>query len=157
VDQIYPSYADFGGQTVAEMLGEELLAKSLVKRAVQFESAIFINKGDGTFETRTLPVEAQFSPIRDLLIEDFDKDGIPDLLLAGNNYSTRPSLGRQDASFGWLMMANRALEYETLWPAKSGFSVAGDMRKMHLIEIEDEPLLLCIPNNDIIQIFKHGK
>ena len=157
VDQIYPSYADFGGQTVAEMLGEELLAKSLLKKAVHFESTIFINKGDGTFENMSLPMEAQFSPIRDLLVDDFDKDGIPDLLLAGNNYSTRPSLGRQDASYGWLMLGNKALEYECLWPAESGFSLSGDMRKMHLIEIESTPILLCMPNNDSLQIFKHGK
>ncbi len=155
VEQIYPSYADFGGQTVAEMIGEDLLAKSLLKRAVQFESAIFVNKGDGTFETRPLPIEAQFSPIRDILVGDFDKDGIPDLLLAGNNYSTRPSLGRQDASFGWLMLGNESLEYESLWPAKSGFSVTGDMRKMHLIEIEGEAFLICLPNNGTIRIFKH--
>jgi len=157
VEQIYPSYADFGGQTVAEMLGEELLAKSLLKKAVQLESAIFINRGDGTFETRTLPVESQFSPVRAVRSADFNQDGIPDLLLAGNNYFTRPSLGRQDASFAWFLTGNRALEYKTLWPAESGFSVNGDMRKMHLIEIEGEQHILCLPNNNSIQIFKHGK
>jgi hypothetical protein len=129
----------------------------LLKRAVQFESAIFINKGDGTFEARPLPVEAQFSPVRDFLVDDFDKDGFPDLLLAGNNYSIRPSLGRQDASFGWLMLGNGALDYEIFWPAESGFSLSGDMRKMYLIELEDEALLLCMPNNGTIQILKCGE
>ncbi len=157
VDQIYPSYASYGGQTVTDIFGEELLAKSLKKQATQFESAIFINKGDGTYETKPLSREAQFSPIRDFLVGDFDKDGIPDLLLAGNNYSTRPSLGRQDASFGWLMLGNNSFEYETLWPAESGFSLAGDMRKMHLIEIEEEAFILTLPNNGTIQLFKHGK
>ena len=102
-------------------------------------------------------MEAQFSPIRDFLVGDFDKDGIPDLLLAGNNYSTRPSLGRQDASFGWLMLENNSFEYETLWPAESGFSLAGDMRKMHLIEIEEEAFILTLPNNGTMRIYKHGK
>ena len=157
VDKIYPSYASYGGQTVSDILGEELLAKSLKKQATQFESAIFINKGDGTYETKPLPREAQFSPIRDFLVGDFDKDGIPDLLLAGNNYSTRPSLGRQDASFGWLMLGNNSFEYQILWPAESGFSLAGDMRKMHLIEIEEEAFILTLPNNGTIQLFKHGK
>ena len=157
VDQIYSSYVSYGGQTVADIFGEELMTKSLRKQSTQFESAIFINKGDGTYETRPLPMEAQFSPIRDFLVGDFDKDGIPDLLLAGNNYSTRPSLGRQDASFGWLMLGNNSLEYETLWPAESGFSLAGDMRRMHLIEIEEEAFLVTLPNNGTMRIFKHGK
>jgi len=102
-------------------------------------------------------MEAQFSPIRDILVEDFDKDGIPDLLLAGNNYSTRPSLGRQDTSYGWLILGNRDLNFECLWPAKSGILFPGDTRKMHLIEIEDEAYLVQLPNKGNFQVFKVGR
>jgi len=157
IEQKYSAYADFGSQTVRDIFGEELMAKSLRKQALLFESAVFINQGDGTYETRPLPIEAQFSPIRDFLVHDFDKDGIPDLLLAGNNYFTRPSLGRQDASFGWLLLGNGTLEYQTIWPSESGFLFNGDARKMHLIEIEGEAFLLGLPNNGTLQLFKHGK
>ena len=157
IDQKYPAYADYGGQTMTDIFGEELRGKSLLKSAVQFESTVFINRGDGTYESRPLPMEAQFSPIRDFQAGDFNKDGIPDLLLAGNNYYTRPSLGRQDASFGWLMLGRGTFEYETLWPENSGFLLTGDMRQMHLIDIEGKPILLCLPNNGPIQLFKHGK
>jgi len=157
VDKIYPSYASYGGQTVSDILGEELLARSLKKEAMQFESAVFINKGDGSYETRHLPMEAQFSPVRDFLVSDFDKDGIPDLLLAGNNYFTRPSLGRQDASYGWLLKGKKAMEYDCFWPAESGLSLSGDMRKMHLIDIEEEAFLLTLPNNGSLGIYKCGK
>ena len=95
IEQQYPAYADFGEQTISEIFGEEKVAQSLHKQAVLFESAVFLNRGDGTYETRPLPTEAQFSPVRDLLVDDFNEDGFPDLLLAGNNYSTRPSLGRR--------------------------------------------------------------
>jgi hypothetical protein len=40
---------------------------------------------------------------------------------------------------------------------ESGFSIEGDFRKMHLIELEGEALLLCMPNNGTTQIFQHGK
>jgi len=157
VDRIYPSYASYGGQTVSDILGEELLAKSLKREAIQFESAVFINKGDGSYETRHLPLEAQFSPVMDFLVKDFDKDGLPDLLLAGNNYFIRPSLGRQDASYGWLLKGKNAMEFDCLWPAESGLSLNGDMREMHLIDIEEEAFLVTLPNNDSLGIYKCGK
>jgi hypothetical protein len=156
IEQQYPAYADFGEQTISEIFGEEKVAQSLHKQAVLFESAVFLNRGDGTYETRPLPTEAQFSPVRDLLVDDFNEDGFPDLLLAGNNYSTRPSLGRQDASYGWFMVGNGAPEFKTVNPARSGFLMSGDARKLHLLEIEEKAYLLLMPNNGEIQLFKHG-
>jgi len=157
IERIYPSYASYGGQTAQDVFGEELLSRSTLKRAVMFESVVFINNGDGSFETRALPIEAQFSPVRDILAGDFNEDGMPDLLLAGNNYSTRPSLGRQDASYGWLIPGNEDLKYEILSPSESGFLLQGDARKMHLIETEDAALLMCLPNNGKLQSFTYGK
>ncbi len=157
IENKYPAYADFGGQTVTDIFGEEAIAKSLVKRAVLFESAVFINNGQGGYEKKPLPTEAQFSPVRSVLVDDFNMDGIPDLLLAGNNYATRPSLGRQDASYGWLLLGKGAFQYETIWPAKSGFLLDGDARQMHLIDIEDKPTLVTLPNNGNLKLFKHGK
>ncbi len=155
IENMYPAYADFGGQTVTDIFGEENVSKSLKKKAVMFESALFMNQGDGSFALKPLPIEAQFSPIRDILSEDFNKDGIPDLLLSGNNYSTRPSLGRQDASYGWFMQGKGGSEFKTYMPAESGFLLNGDGRKMHLIEIEGESLILALPNNEELQLFKH--
>ena len=64
----YPNYSDFGGKTVMDIFGKSILDKSVKKEAVMFESCIFLNNGDGTFKTEKLPVEAQFSPVRDIMI-----------------------------------------------------------------------------------------
>lgn len=157
IEKRYPSYADFGGQTVVDIFGTEKIAQSNHKQVVQFESSVFINNGDGTFTTKSLPIEVQFSTIRDLQIGDFDNDGIPDLLVAGNNYSTRPSLGRQDASYGRLLLGNISLDYKTVTPQNSGFFVTGDARKMHLIEIEDRTHVVMLPNNGEIELLQHGE
>jgi hypothetical protein len=157
IEQRYPTYAGFGGQTAVDIFGEEKIAQSLHKQAVLFESAVFLNNGDGTFINKTLPIEAQFSPVRALLTGDFNEDGIPDLLLAGNNYASRPSLGIQDASHGWLMLGNSELDFSTVFPINSGFLVAGDARKMHLIEIEGRTHVLLLPNNGEIQLLSVRK
>jgi len=157
MDKRYPDYASFGNQTAEDIFGADILAKSLHKKAVMFESAVFLNRGDGTYEPKPLPVEAQFSPVRDILADDYNGDGITDLLIAGNNYSTRPSLGRQDASRGLLILGTGANEYKKVLPLVSGFLAYGDARKMHLIEIEGEPYILLAPNNGEIQLFKYGR
>jgi enediyne biosynthesis protein E4 len=157
IENRYPAYADFGGQTVSDIFGEENVSKSLIKKAVIFESSLFMNQGDGSYKRKSLPVEAQFSTVRDVQTGDFNEDGIPDLLLSGNNYSTRPSLGRQDASYGWYLKGNATHEFEALLPAKSGFYIKGDARKMHLIEIEDKSFIVTLSNNEELQLFQHGK
>ena len=101
-------------------------------------------------------MEAQFSPIRDILSGDFNEDGITDLLLAGNNYSTRPSLGRQDAAYGWLLIGNERIKYDVLWPPESGLSLSGDLRKLHMLEVKKEHVFVSLPNNGSFQFLKHG-
>ena len=157
IERIYTSYASYAGQTVKDIFGEESLSRSIRKQAETMESALFINQGDGTYETRTLPMELQFAPIRNILAGDFNADGIPDLMLAGNNYSTRPSLGRQDASYGWILLANEDFNYKTLWPARSGISLNGDLRKLQQIRVNGESLFICAPNNGYLQVIKQGK
>ena len=86
-----------------DIFGKSVIDKSVKKEAVIFESCIFRNNNDGTFKTEKLPVESQFAPVRDIMISDANNDGINDLILAGNNYSVRPSYGRYDASHGWYL------------------------------------------------------
>lgn len=150
----YPNYSDFAGKTVVDLLGEEKIGNSNVKKAVLFESCLFVNNGDGTFSTKKLPVASQFSTINDILSEDFNSDGNPDLLLVGNNYQERPSLGRQDASFGWCMMGNNNREFKTLTPVQSGFKVKGDSRKIIGIQIAGKRHLVIGVNNSELQTFQ---
>ena len=153
----YPQYSGFGGERVEDIFGTEQVAKSFVQRAVLFESSIFINNGKGGFEIKALPVEAQFSPIRDIEVDDINGDGIPDLILAGNNYGARPSLGRQDASHGWLLLGKQDLSYEVTKPVKSGFSLKGDIRKFHYLSIAGFESLVIGCNDGDTQVLERGK
>jgi hypothetical protein len=65
---------------------------------------------------KKLPIMAQFSPIRDIMIRDINLDGNMDLVLAGNNYAVRPTYGRYDASYGWCLLNDSANVYKTLMP-----------------------------------------
>ena len=153
----YPLYSDFAGQKPEDLFGAEQLDRSFVQKAVMLESSIFINNGNGGFEIKQLPVEAQFSPIRDIEVDDINGDGIPDLILAGNNYGARPSLGRQDASHGWLMLGKQDLSYEVLMPVKSGFHLNGDIRKIHYLSVDEIEFIVGVCNDGDTQVLERGK
>ena len=149
----YPNYSDFAGKTIVDLFGAEKVGKSIVKKAVLFESCFFENNGDGTFSTKKLPVMTQFSSINDILSGDFNSDGNPDLLLVGNNYQERPSLGRQDASFGCCLLGNKNKEFKTLTPIQSGFEVKGNSRKIIGIQIAGKQHVVVGVNNSELHTF----
>ena len=150
----YPNYSDFGGKTVKDIFGINKLAQSIAKKAVLFESCMFLNNGNGTFETRKLPTVTQFSPVRDIMVRDIDLDGKSDLVLVGNNYSVRPSIGRYDASYGWCLLGNSTQGYSPLMPVESGLKIKGDARRILPIEVSGKHYLLAAVNDGDLQIFE---
>jgi hypothetical protein len=150
----YPKYSDFGGKTVVDIFGQKAIEQSLVKKAVLFESCQFLNNGNGTFSISKLPVEAQFSPVRDILVKDVNNDGKQDLILVGNDYAVRPSYGRYDASFGWCLPGDSTGKYKTLLPVKSGLRIIGDTRRIVRIKINGNQYIVAVVNNGDLQIFK---
>ena len=150
----YPNYSDFGGRTAKDIFGKEKLDQSIKRRAVLFESCLFLNNGDGKFEINELPKIAQFSPVRDIFVHDFDLDGKSDLVLAGNNFSVRPSFGRYDASYGWCLLGT-GHGFSALMPVESGLRINGDARRILPIEVMGKHFLVAIVNDGDLQIFQY--
>jgi hypothetical protein len=153
----YPDYSDFGGKTVKDIFDKNILDKSILKKAVLFESCVFLNNGDGTFKIKKLPVEAQFSPIRDIMVKDFNRDSINDLLLAGNNYEVRPSYGRYDASYGWCLLSDSVHDFKTLMPVESGLIIKGDARKILQFTVSGKQYIAVSINNGELNLFSISK
>ncbi len=154
LEKKYPNYSEFGGKTVIDIFGKNAIDKSIIKKAVLFESCLFMNNGDGTFKINKLPIVAQFSPVRDLLVRDIDKDGNPDLVLVGNNYAVRPSYGRYDASYGWYLSGDTGHIYKPLMPVASGLKIIGDARRIVPIVINGKHYLVVAVNSGDLQVFQ---
>jgi enediyne biosynthesis protein E4 len=77
-----------------------------------------------------------------------------DLVLVGNEYSVRPSMGRYDASYGWCLLGGASHEFKPLMPVISGLKITGDSRKILSVNVKGKHYLLAAVNNGDLQVFE---
>ncbi|MFN8258847.1 MAG: VCBS repeat-containing protein [Bacteroidales bacterium] len=150
----FKNIQDYGGKMPEEIFGKEEIESAIKKKALEFESCVYLNSASGKFSEMKLPVEAQFSPIRALLVHDFNNDNHLDLIMAGNDYQVRPTYGRYDALYGATFIGKSEIGFEYLPFSKSGFFVKGDARKIVPIRIKGNSYLLVAVNNSEVKVFK---
>ena len=131
------------------------LAKTRASRTVARASSVALNNGNGTFTLRPLPAEAQFAPIRAVLVGDFDGDGRRDLLVGGNLYGVPPVLGRYDASYGLLLSGMGDGRFAAVDMERSGLQIEGQVRHMGWMRQADGRRLIVVArNNDKLQVLR---
>ncbi|MEM6804451.1 MAG: FG-GAP-like repeat-containing protein, partial [Bacteroidota bacterium] len=151
----YLKYVNYKEQGIEDIFSPEQLAGTLVKEVHNLRSSILINNGDGSFELKDLPIEAQYAPVYGILVEDFDKDGNLDVLLGGNLYGVKPEVGRYDANYGLMLKGKGDASFEVLKSAQSGFFLKGQVRDIVGIKNKDRSLLLVAKNDEPMQVFEY--
>jgi enediyne biosynthesis protein E4 len=128
----FKNYTEFAEKSFSQSFRKDELAAAQKLKAETFASTYFENKGNGQFEARKLPIEAQFSTINGFLAEDVDNDGNLDLLCVGNNFSNEVQFGRYDAQASFALLGD----------GKGGFSwnrhffyLDGDVKSLARIKL----------------------
>lgn len=147
-------YDAYAGKTIDEIFTEEELKDISVLNATQPHSAIFYNDGKGNFTMQALPLRAQFSPVFGILVDDFNGDGVKDIITAGNFYGLKPEVGRLDASYGVTLLGTKQNTFTYDAPANSGLFIKGEVRDIKEINTKNGKLVIVARNNDELQIFK---
>ncbi|MEJ1241762.1 VCBS repeat-containing protein [Chryseolinea sp. T2] len=143
----YLKYESYKNQTVSDVFGPENLGKALRVSAYEFATSVLLNNGSGEFTIHPLPVEAQLAPVFGIEIADYDKDGISDLLLGGNQYRSKPEVGRYDASYGLILMGNGDGTFRALSAKESGVNIDGEVRDVITVQTPRGPVTV-ISRND---------
>ena len=143
----FPTYSDYAAATTDEVMAG-YGSPSVVLKAQHSPSIIFEYTDEGTFKPRSLPLSAQFSPVRDVLPFDFNEDGNLDILLVGNDYSNRAEEGRMSSGRGLLLMGDGELGYTE--EDAENFWIRGDTRR--IIKIDDR--IIVLSNNSQVKIFR---
>ena len=84
---------------------------------------------------RKLPNEAQLSSINDMIIDDFDGDGHPDILAAGNLYNVEVVTPRNDGGIGVFLKGDGEGHFMAVPYESSGFFAPGDVKSLALIHL----------------------
>lgn len=151
-------YTDYANKSITELFTEEQLKDGIDKKIVTTKSSFLINDGKGNFELKALPYVAQFSPIAAIETGDFDKDGILDVVLAGNFFDVLPEWGRFDANYGLFLKGKGKGEFQTIKSKDSGFKSMGQVRKMYKLRTNgNQEVIVLAKNNDNAQVFSFKK
>ena len=154
IKEKFPSYDSFGAADLVQVYGKEKLEEALHLKATMFSSVYLENLGQGKFEIHILPNEAQFSSINDIQIDDFDKDGFKDILVAGNLYQSEVETPRNDASIGLLLKGNGTSQFAPVPFKDSGVFLDGDVKKMRSITVGQQKTkaILVAQNNGKLKV-----
>lgn len=85
---------------------------------------------------------------------DLNKDGVLDIILAGNNYYHKPQFSRFDASFGDVLMSDAKGAYQWLPNAASGLMVKGQVNDMVWFNAgSGKKYIVMVLNNDYPKLY----
>lgn len=146
----FKDYESFSNATLEDVYTEKSLENSLHYQVKSFASAYFENV-DGKFVRHDLPNLAQLSAINQILVDDYNKDGHLDVLIAGNLHSSEVETPRNDASIGLLLKGNGKGAFEPVIARESGFYAPGDIKDMAEIKVGQETYILVAKNSDYLQ------
>jgi hypothetical protein len=99
-------------------------------------------------------MEAQFSTVCGITVNDYDGDGKQDILLGGNFYQSKPEVGIYDASYGLLLKGDGKGNFISVHANQSGFFLKGAVRDIITIKSKKKNLVIVARNNDQPKIFQ---
>ena len=130
----FSSYKNYADATIKEIFTPEELAQNPVLKVNETNTTCFLHQ-NGRFIKKALPLQAQFSIVSKILVQDFDRDGKKDLLLLGNHADNRLKIGSIDANYGCLLTGDGTGNFEYVQQPYAGLSIKGDVKSAEEIII----------------------
>jgi hypothetical protein len=150
----FPTFHDFASHSLEEIYGADLLNQSLEYKAEMFQSICLENLGNGEFDIHELPMQAQVSSINGIIVKDVDKDGIKDLIIAGNMYGSEIETARNDAGVGLFLKGKGDCSFQAIPMFKSGLSLPYDVKELKEIKLKEGTGILSGVNDGPVRIVK---
>jgi hypothetical protein len=147
----YLKYDEYAESQIESVFDKAILAKAKQLTANELRT-VWVENNKGKFIVHALPIEAQFAPIRSILIQDFDGDGNQDIILGGNFYGAIPKIGRYDASYGNYLQGDGKGNFKDIEPRKSGWTLSGEIRAMKMMIIGDNSAVIVARNNGSVLV-----
>jgi len=150
--KIFFDYESYARATIKEVLDYASIGKTYELKTFILESC-WMENAESDFILHKLPDMVQFSQVNSFVFDDFNGDGIKDIIAAGNFYPIKPKMGMLDASFGTLLQ----FENDSLMAKHDAISplwLSGDIRDMEVLSFKGGKKMLAVSrNNDAPSVF----
>ena len=154
----YPDHKSYADLTITDIFPVSILENTLTVRVTNPGSSYLENLGNNLFSLSDLPEAAQLSPVYCMASGDYNSDGYPDLILAGNFYGSRMKFGHLDANRGVLLLGNGDGSFVSVPNYESGLFLDGEVRDVAQIRLSPgKEILIFALNNDSLQIYTRSE
>jgi hypothetical protein len=148
----FPRNRPFAEADISEIFPAKELTSGIKLEAATLETRWFLNQ-NGKFIPQTLPAEAQFAPVEQILTADLNADGHLDILLLGNDFGLDIETYQADASDGYVLWGTGNGHFS---PRLTAIGASADVRDAGLIHSKiGEKYLVVANSNGPLQCFRY--
>lgn len=153
----FPDYTSFSYVGIKDVFDAETLKRLDFQLHVNTTSSYILWNEKGSFKWEKLPRELQFSPIKKMIVQDFNGDKIPDVLVSGNDHTYDIATGYYDANKGYVLLSNgKSQSFTMLPPSKSGILLQGMVESLQYLK-GDTSLIVAGINRSKVVVYKLNK
>ncbi|MFN8337722.1 MAG: FG-GAP-like repeat-containing protein [Saprospiraceae bacterium] len=148
-------YNIYAKSTMSELFDDKILKNSIVYKINEFRTGIFY-LANGKYTFKPLPNEAQWTDQKASLIDDFNNDNLPDLIIGGNQFRSKPEIGINAASYGMFFINLGKGDFKYIENSTSGLCIEGEIREILPLKLEGKNYILFARNNNDFVLYKYN-
>jgi len=149
----FESNQPYAKAPMEQIFTKEMMDSATVLYCKEARSGYFKNDGKGVFTFQPFPLAAQEAPINAIVCTDVNGDGNTDIIIGGNEYQSKVTAGRYDASYGLLLTGDGKGGFEAVPPVKSGLIMDGDVKDLKIVTVGKQKVLLSAINDAKMRAF----
>lgn len=147
-------YSAYNDKYMEDIFTPQELKNAVMQEVNFLSSAVLINQGEGKFEVKALPREAQRSWLYAILVIDLNRDGAEDLIMAGNLSGAQPQVGQYDGSYGEVLLGDGKGNFIYVPNREHGLQLHGDIRDLQMVKLKGAKMLMVVKNSAPIEFWE---
>jgi len=152
--KMFKDYASFSYVGFNDMLDENILNRLEFKLHVNTTSSYILWNNKEDLKWEKLPQPLQVAPVKKMIVKDLNNDDLPDVIVAGNDYTYDISTGYYDALKGIVLLSKGSdRSFDVLPPSESGMFFQGMVESLLWLD-GDTSLLVAGINRGNVKVYR---